>query len=400
VLKAAFNLMGEEIARRGQKLESANDRLLTLVKELEERERYLETLLSSIRRGVVVLDSHRNIQRINKEALEFAAEKFRGAETLSLLGRTWNEVFPTLSSPEDMKAWFDEMTFKEGHSVDRIFELSHGLGRSLSLRSVRGTGIELYDESTQPMGALIILEDVSDASRLERLAAWQEVARRVAHEIKNPLTPVQLSADRMQRRLEKSAESNPDAPLFQECIGQIQKQVRVIRDLVREFSQFAKMPEPNFAKVNLEETLKDFIEDYRFTHPECQFQFENKASPEPLWVRADPEHLRRVFVNLTDNALESMNEAKVEKPRFCVRLESIHDREPGVKISFEDNGPGVAHGMQDKIFDPYMTSKASGLGLGLPIVRRIAVEHHGRVRCEDVPFGLFILELPRLVIDA
>jgi two-component system nitrogen regulation sensor histidine kinase NtrY len=399
ILKAAFNLMSEEVARRGQKLESANERLMSLVKELEERERYLETLLSSIRRGVVVLDSQRIIQRINKEALGFSTDHYKDNDTGTLLGKSWDEVFYGLCSPEDSKAWFEEMEFKEGRSVDRIFELSRGLGRSLTLSSVRATGIELFEENKKPMGTLIILEDVSDAARMERLAAWQEVARRVAHEIKNPLTPVQLSADRMQRRLERSPETHPDTPLFQECIGQIQKQVRVIRDLVREFSQFAKMPEPNFSKVNLTSLLGDFLEDYRFTHTQCRFEYENRVSGD-VWVRADPEHLRRVFVNLADNAIDSMQEAKVESPRFKVSLDELQTGEAGVKISFEDNGPGVASGMHDKIFDPYMTSKAAGLGLGLPIVRRIAMEHRGRVRCEEVPFGLFVLELPRHVVDA
>jgi two-component system nitrogen regulation sensor histidine kinase NtrY len=392
-------MIRRHVARRGQKLESANERLMSLVKELEERERYLETLLSSIRRGVVVLDSQRIIQRINKEALGFSTDHYKDNDTGTLLGKSWDEVFYGLCSPEDSKAWFEEMEFKEGRSVDRIFELSRGLGRSLTLSSVRATGIELFEENKKPMGTLIILEDVSDAARMERLAAWQEVARRVAHEIKNPLTPVQLSADRMQRRLERSPETHPDTPLFQECIGQIQKQVRVIRDLVREFSQFAKMPEPNFSKVNLTSLLGDFLEDYRFTHTQCRFEYENRVSGD-VWVRADPEHLRRVFVNLADNAIDSMQEAKVESPRFKVSLDELQTGEAGVKISFEDNGPGVASGMHDKIFDPYMTSKAAGLGLGLPIVRRIAMEHRGRVRCEEVPFGLFVLELPRHVVDA
>jgi len=401
VLKAAFNLMGEEVGRRGQKLEKANHQLRLLVKGLEEREKYLETLLSSIRRGVVALDANKRVQRVNKDALGFASSAFRESkDVMSVSGMHWREVFQNVGGVDESKAWLDEVRLNKGDPVDRIFELSRGAGRSLSLRTVRATGILLLDDHAEELGWLIIMEDVSDAARLERLAAWQEVTKRVAHEIKNPLTPVQISADRMLRRLARNPGTNPDEDIFRECCQQIQKQVKVIRDLVREFSQFAKMPEPQFKQVNVAELIEEIIEDYRFTHPHCELVFSNFIKEKKPLVMADPEHIRRVVVNLADNAIHSMEEAKVEKPRFEVLIQELFDREPYVKLSFQDNGPGVSPGLRDKIFDPYMTSKASGLGLGLPIVRRIAVEHRGRVRCEEASYGLFVLELPRLVVDA
>ena len=400
VLKASFNSMAEEVGMRGRQLEEANGQLISLVRELEDRERYLEILLSSIRRGVLVLDPQGRIQRINSEALEFASKTSSGSEALAqVVGQDWRNIFGNFGASDDARSWLEEAKSMRGRSVDRIFEANTGEGKSAQIRSLRATGIGLIDEESQPIGWLIIIEDVSDAARLERLAAWQEVARRVAHEIKNPLTPIQISADRLQRRMgARMDEDLSDGPVFRECVGQIQKQVRVIRDLVREFSQFAKLPEPQFRTVNLPDLVDRILGDYRFTHPNCVFRFENRVpvSPQEILVRADAEYMRRLIVNLADNALQSLEESKNPSPEFRVTISIADEREQFVSVAFDDNGPGIPANLREKIFDPYVTSKASGLGLGLPIVRRIAIEHQGRIRCEDAPGGRFVLELPIL----
>jgi two-component system nitrogen regulation sensor histidine kinase NtrY len=399
VLKSAFNLMAEEVGQKSRQIEEANAQLVSLVRDLEERERYLENLLSSIRRGVVVVNPEHQIQRINVEALAFSFDGEReGAwETEEALGRSLEEVFPALGTPDDLKQWLALSQNARGRPVDQIFELRRGAGRSSTLQSVRGTSIWILDEYNYPLGWLVILEDVSDAARLERLAAWQEVARRVAHEIKNPLTPIQISADRLRRRLVPELENDPkNGAILEECLGQISKQVRVIRDLVREFSEFAKLPEPNFDHVLIVDCFQSFLDDYRFTHPQCRFEFEVDSKLLKVRVRADREYLRRLFVNLADNALQSMEEAQVPEPRFRVKVESGDEATSMLRIIFEDNGPGIPESMREKVFDPYMTSKASGLGLGLAIVRRIAIEHLGRVRCEAGEGARFVLEVPTL----
>lgn len=408
VLKAAFNLMAEEVGRRGQQLEEANGQLISLVRELEDRERYLEILLSSIRRGVLVLDPAGAIRRINAEALRFSTEHqasdVRAATNpLVYLGQDWRKLFANFSSAEESGGWLEEIAVRRGQPVDRIFEIQIGEARDVKMLSVRVTGIQLLDERNAELGWLFILEDVSDAARLEKLAAWQEVAKRVAHEIKNPLTPIQISADRLQRKLgpyfddpERAAESE----VFRECVAQIQKQVRVIRDLVREFSQFAKLPEPKFRVVKITELLQDILKDYRFTHPNCHFDYQESAQADRLCVRADPEYLRRLVVNLADNALHSLDESKIEQPQFRVSVRAEWPKENYVTIVFEDNGPGIPAALREKIFDPYVTSKGSGLGLGLPIVRRIAMEHLGRIRCEESTGGRFVLELPLISGEA
>ncbi len=410
VLKSAFNLMAEEVGQKSRQIEEANAQLISLVRELEERERYLENLLSSIRRGVVVLSPSGEIHRINSEALEFSSQIASANLSSSkqwmekaAIGRLWREVFPELGMTEEIAEWLSEVKQLDGKPLDRIFELRRGLGRSSTLRAVRSTGIWIHDDRHQPIGWLVILEDVSDASRLEKLAAWQEVARRVAHEIKNPLTPIQISADRLQRRLIPNlTEGSDEYAISKECVGQIQKQVKVIRDLVREFSEFAKLPEPKLSPLNLKKLLSDFLQDYEFMHPECQFTFEDlrPAVSDGALVSADPEYMRRLFTNIADNALQSMLEARTSLPHLRIIME---DAENGgaqfLRIAFEDSGPGIPETMRERIFDPYVTSRSSGIGLGLAIVRRIAIEHLGRVRCEAGEGGRFVLELPQLSLE-
>jgi two-component system, NtrC family, nitrogen regulation sensor histidine kinase NtrY len=399
VLKSAFNLMAEEVGQKSRQIEEANAQLVSLVRDLEERERYLENLLSSIRRGVVVVNPEMQIQRINDEALEFSlgGERSGHWSTEEALGQRIEEVFPILGTSDELLQWLEKSQRAGGRPVDEIFELRRGAGRSSTLQSVRGTSIWILDEYQHPLGWLVILEDVSDAARLERLAAWQEVARRVAHEIKNPLTPIQISADRLRRRLLPELKDNPaQGPILDECLAQISKQVRVIRDLVREFSEFAKLPEPKFDRVPIVDCFQALIDDYRFTHPQCLFDFEVDPRLQKTLVRADREYLRRLFVNLADNALQSMEDAETPEPCFRVKMESGDEAAAMIQIIFEDNGPGIPESMREKIFDPYMTSKASGLGLGLAIVRRIAIEHLGRVRCESGEGARFVLEVPTL----
>ncbi|NCN41562.1 hypothetical protein GW916_09990 [bacterium] len=397
VLKSAFNLMAEEVGQKSRQIEEANAQLVSLVRDLEERERYLENILSSIRRGVVVVGPDFQVQRVNVEALEFSVnpsvkEHWNPEEAV---GRSLFEVFPTLGVEDEIKSWLKQSEELGGRPIDQILELRSGEGRLSAVKSIRATGIWVIDEYQQALGWLMILEDVSDAARVERLAAWQEVARRVAHEIKNPLTPIQISADRMRRRLTPLFEEDEALnSMVQECLGQISKQVKVIRDLVREFSEFAKLPEPNFERVDLVKSFKALVDDYRFTHPQTKIDYDVQEAVSQVIIKADNEYLRRVFVNLADNAIQSMEEAGVKDPQFKVSIEASLTAGAWVRIVFEDNGPGIPESMQEKIFDPYITSKASGFGLGLAIVRRIAIEHLGRVRCEPAEGARFVLELP------
>jgi len=396
ILKSSFNLMAEEVSKKGSELESANVQLLNVIKDIEEREQYLETLLSNIGRGVLVINEKQKIERINKEAIEFVStvEENKG-EAVFYLGKDWRGLFRGISHLMARAEFLGLLRSNKGKSIDRVFDLSLGQGRSEILKSIRVTGVYLTGNHQEELGWMLIFEDASVSARVERLAAWQGVARRVAHEIKNPLTPIQLSADRMMRKLIKGELVTDNKEFLNECLGQIQKQVRVIRDLVREFSQFAKMPEAKFEKLKLSHFLKEQLKDYRFTYPHFQFEFTESINSEKIFIQADPEHFRSLVVNLMDNAIHSIEESKSEKKEMKITLELLANQ--NLKICFADSGPGVDQAMVDKIFDPYISSKASGIGLGLAIVRRIAEEHRGRIYCQEAQGGLFVLEIPRFI---
>jgi two-component system nitrogen regulation sensor histidine kinase NtrY len=393
LLKSAFNLMAEEVGSRGKKLEE-------LVQDLEGRERYLETLLSSIRRGVLVLDTEGRVVRVNKEALGLASKNLKlpsEASSKEAQGNLhWSEMFD-IQPKERFEDFLKAVKIKRGEHLDQVFEVQKDASNRLPANSLRATGVSLFDTESKDLGTLLIVEDISDATRLERLAAWQGVARRVAHEIKNPLTPIQISADRINRRILKLDPNNPDLPLFKECVAQIQKQVRVIRDLVKEFAQFSKLPEPKFAHVQVSKVFEEFLKDYNFTHPDIEIEI-NKSTDDRL--NADSELLRILFVNLVDNSVHSIQDFRLKESSFKGKLSiSIEDSplNPAyLRIVFEDNGPGIEKEFRDKIFDPYTSSKASGMGLGLAIVKRIAEEHHGSIRIEDAQGARFVIDLPRV----
>lgn len=387
LLKSAFNLMAEEVGSRGKQLEE-------VVMNLEGRERYLETLLSSIRRGVVVLDSDGKVQRINREALELLMPDAPQVSADSLKETTWSESFE-IHPKERFEDFLRAVKIKRGHHLDQVFEVRRKESRDLPPLSLRATGVLLFDLDNRDLGTLLIVEDISDATRMERLAAWQGVARRVAHEIKNPLTPISISADRILRRVSKYPEEHPDLGLFKECVAQIQKQVRVIRDLVKDFAQFAKLPEPRFEQLKLADVFASFLKDYKFTHPDFEISLTKECDDS---VVADPELLRILLINMIDNAVHSLQDKRAENPEFKGKLKifiQCSTSESKIRIVFEDNGPGIDPELRDKIFDPYISSKASGMGLGLAIVRRIAEEHHGSISIEDAPGAKFVFELPR-----
>lgn len=387
LLKSSFNLMAEEVGTRGKKLEE-------VVMNLEGRERYLETLLSSIRRGVVVLSPEGKVKRINREALELLMPDMMLPNPENFKDTLWNESFK-ISPRERFEDFLRAVKLKRGQHLDQVFEVKREKSRDLPPLSLRATGVLLVDADNRDLGTLLIVEDISDATRMERLAAWQGVARRVAHEIKNPLTPISISADRILRRVSKLPEDNPDLGLFKECVAQIQKQVRVIRDLVKDFGQFAKLPEPQFEKIILTDFFSSFLKDYRFTHPDTEISLDKKCSDE---IMADPELLRILLVNMVDNSVHSLEDYKTEHPDFKGLLKiSMEDssKDSHIRIVFEDNGPGIDPELRDKIFDPYISSKASGMGLGLAIVRRIAEEHHGSIEIAEAQGAKFIFELPR-----
>jgi two-component system, NtrC family, nitrogen regulation sensor histidine kinase NtrY len=246
-------------------------------------------------------------------------------------------------------------------------------------------------------GAVLVLDDVTPLMRAQKVAAWRDVARRLAHEIKNPLTPIQLSAERLRRHFSTAPE--PARQLVEECSTAIVTEVESLKSLVDEFSQFARMPAPRTVPSDLHQLLTDSLGLYNglLEHVRIEPRF---AESVPR-VRVDPEQFRRVIINLVDNAIEALGGAQAgprdggDPPR--ITIETQHDATNAVaRVIVSDNGPGVPAADRDKLFMPYYSTKRRGSGLGLAIVRRIVAEHGGSIEVgENTPQGSrFVIELP------
>ena len=244
-------------------------------------------------------------------------------------------------------------------------------------------------------GLAVVLDDVTPLIRAQKVAAWRDVARRLAHEVKNPLTPIQLSAERLRRHFAGAPE--PSRRLVEECSGTIVSEVEALKQLVDEFSQFARMPAPRTVPSDLNRLVTDALGLYKGLFQGLRIEAHLASSLPP--VKVDPEQFRRVVINLVDNAIEALSTSTdiASPPGGQVRVETEHDLSNGVvRIVVADNGPGLSEGDRGRLFLPYYSTKGRGSGLGLAIVRRIIVEHGGSIEAtENVPRGTrMTIELP------
>jgi two-component system nitrogen regulation sensor histidine kinase NtrY len=245
----------------------------------------------------------------------------------------------------------------------------------------------LHDEEGQYLGIVVVFDDLTELEKAQRMAAWREVARRIAHEIKNPLTPIQLSAQRLRRKyLQRFSE---DGKVFDECTRTIINQVDELKLLVNEFSNFARMPAANRSPNDLAEIVQETLSLFRESHPSTDFIFE-QHSPLPL-LDLDREQMKRVMINLLDNAVAAVD------GNGEIRMNLSFDEILRIaRLEVSDNGPGIS--AKDKIgmFEPYFSTKEKGTGLGLAIVSNIVADHHGFIRVRDnQPRGTtIVIELP------
>jgi len=236
-------------------------------------------------------------------------------------------------------------------------------------------------------GAVVVFDDLTELLKAQRLAAWREVAQRLAHEIKKPLTPIQLSAQRLRRRL--SRVGGEDAQLVTECTETIIQEVDGLKRLVDEFSRFARMPAFIPKPTDVRPLVDAVATLYRESHPQCTIVTRH-ADDVPLLV-VDPDHIKRAVLNLVDNAVEAVGSGGT----VTLETEYVPDS-ARVRLTVSDTGPGVPSEDRDKLFLPYFSTKVTGMGLGLPIVSEIVTEHGGTIRIEDnQPSGTrFVIEVP------
>jgi len=333
--------------------------------ELENRRRLTEAILESIPTGVLSLAADGSIVSVNR----------------ALKGILPEEQIARAAKISDL------------FSREDATEIRYLMNRARRT-GVAGSQIELKIEGrTMQLSATVaalVLEDTSEMLRAQRALAWQEVARRIAHEIKNPLTPIALSADRIARQLERSAAPEPARRILEECSQTILREVETVRTLVDEFSQFSRFPAAQPVASDLNGIVENALAVFEDRLLAIRVRRELAAGlPQ---VNVDPEQFKRVIVNLVDNAAEAMQDSPVKELLVATSASEAET----VELTIADTGCGVSREDREKLFLPYFSTKGRGTGLGLAIVNRILTDHNAAIRVEDnAPSGArFIIDVP------
>jgi two-component system nitrogen regulation sensor histidine kinase NtrY len=372
----AFNRMAGELAASRRRLERSSVDLERKHTDVESRRRYVETILDRLATGVVSVDAAGKIRTWNAAASRLLGvdQQVPGLPVSAVLGSA--DLQPLAIAIDEASRHREDLR-PQDVSITRD-------GREVHL-AVMTTPLKRDDDTTE--GVVVVFDDVTPLVRAQKVAAWREVARRLAHEIKNPLTPIQLSAERLRRHFSQAPVATRD--LVEECTTTIVGEVESLKGLVDEFSQFARMPAPRAVSTDLHALLEDSLSLYRGLLSEIEIRT-HFTDPLPR-VSIDPEQIRRVILNLVDNAIEAMDR------RGVIDIETRHDvKNSLVLVVVADNGPGIPPGEREKLFLPYYSTKQRGSGLGLAIVRRIVAEHGGSIDVTDnSPQGTrFAIELP------
>jgi nitrogen fixation/metabolism regulation signal transduction histidine kinase len=384
-LVESFNRMAADLEASRANIEASGRELAEMNAQLEERTRHSETLLESVPSGVLSLDATRRVLHFNQAArrlLRLGDEPLHHEQTL-------HEFFPAdvVADLEHLLRKADRM----GSTTSQMEIVTPRANLNVAI-TVASLDSSAPIASKQRMGYVMVLEDITDLLRAQKQTAWREVARRIAHEIKNPLTPIALSAERIRRHLERA--TSPDAAslnVIKHCAETIRSSVDTVRTLVDEFSVLARFPasQPQPSDINgiVNQALLMF--DGRLDGIQVRRYL---ASDLPR-VQADPDAMKRAVANLVDNAAEAMQHSLVKEINISTML--LCDRD-SVEIAVADTGHGVTSELKEKLFLPYFSTKKRGTGLGLAIVSRIVQDHHGSIRVEEnSPVGTrFIVELP------
>ncbi len=381
-LVRSFNRMTEQLGEGRRQINEFTQSLEQAVEEREHRRKLMEAILENIPTGVVSLDASGDVARVNTAITTILGDSARGAHTLS-----------ELVGEEAARAVLHLMR----RSL-RMGAASREIEIATAGRLVRAavTVTSLGPRRSNP-GFIVVIDDLTDLLQAQKAAAWQEVAQRIAHEIKNPLTPIQLSAQRLLRYLDRSAAANPTAQrtdfekLSAECAGLIEREVQTLESMVDEFSQFARFPAARLAQADLNSIVASALELFQ-GRLDGIIVSTDLAGSLPS-VKADPELIRQVVANLIDNAAESMEGSPIRRLRVSTRTESDGD---AVVIEVSDSGHGISPEDKEKLFLPHFSTKGRGTGLGLAIASRIIAEHNGTIRVEDnMPAGArFLIRFP------
>jgi two-component system nitrogen regulation sensor histidine kinase NtrY len=359
LLARAFNRMTDQLDAQRRELVATNE-------ELEERRRFTEAVLAGVSAGVIGLDAARRIVLPNR--LAGLILKPRGGE---LAERPVDAVFPELAPLFERLDQAPDATVQGQLTVER-----RDSRRILLVR------LAAQREDGRTLGYVVTFDDVTDLVAAQRQVAWAEVARRIAHEIKNPLTPIRLSAERLGRRFLPQI-APEDRESFARSVSTVIAQVDTIGRLVSEFSAFARLPRPTLRFEPLGEIVAAAVALQQGAWPKIAFATQLPAE-DALIVPCDAEQVGQALTNLLHNAVNALSEHGTARPRVTVTARRV---EGGIAVEVEDNGPGFATAEIERLFEPYVTTRAKGTGLGLAIVKKIMEEHQGRVELANAPAG-------------
>jgi len=374
-----FNTLINEFNRMAIDLKENRDKLNRRTIELRHRRSIIETILKNITSGVMALNVRGEIMVVNPEA----------ARMLSLDAEAVTRKHYAAVIPETI--------YQDIHAlIKKAFETRFKLIEKEIDVKLQGKYINLAVKITQlrnPInsrfaGLLVVLTDLTELIKAQRMLVWREVAKRIAHEIKNPLTPIQISSQRIQRSLDQPPEKF--RAIVEDSLNIISQELSSIKNLAEEFANFARLPEIKFTQGDVNEILEKLVAVYTSIYQNVQFKAKFDVELPPL-VKLDVEQIKRVFVNILDNALHAMG-----SPGEIEIVTRYNSESKFITVEIADNGLGISDEDKQKVFLPYFSKKSSGTGLGLAIAHNIVEEHNGMISITDnLPRGArFLIELP------
>jgi len=374
--------MTEQLGEGRRQINDFTQSLEQAIQERERRRQLMEAILENIPTGVISLNAAGEISRVNTAVVSILGDYARSALTLpELLGEdAARDVLHLMRRSLRMGAASHEIEIAAGGRLVRAAVTVSSLG----------------PRKANP-GFVVVIDDLTDLLHAQKTAAWQEVAQRIAHEIKNPLTPIQISAQRLLRYLDRTTaaklggERTEFEKLAAECAKLIEREVQTLESLVNEFSQFARFPAARLAPADLNTIVTSALELFRGRLDGVTLRTELAASLPH--VKADPELMRQVIANLIDNAAEAMEGSPLRRLGVATRVDSDGD---AVEVEISDSGHGISPADKERLFLPHFSTKDRGTGLGLAIASRIVAEHNGTIRVEDnLPVGTrFVVRFP------
>jgi len=373
-----FNQMTLDLRDGQESLRQSRDSLQSTNTELDERRRYMEAVLANIATGVVSLNADGEITTFNR-----AAERMLAIVASDAIGQRFENTLNDQSFA-DLKELIERAKARRAPLEDEL-----ALDVNGSRLTVAAHCTSLRDSAGAYMGTVVVLDDLTELITAQKTAAWREVARRIAHEIRNPLTPIQLSAQRIARRYRRAVGAEGQFDVIEEGTRTILQEVDTLKGLVSEFSRYARMPSVSRVPANLHDIIENGLLACASMHE--GITVERDFSSHIPTVQADPDQLKRAFTNMFDNAVEAM------EGEGTLRVSTSYDTEiETVRIEVSDTGPGIKPEDKERLFLPYFSRKRDGTGLGLAIVHQIVADHSGYVRVNDnQPHGtIFTIELP------